>query len=169
MPFTCHSRTKIASQSALCLYNKSTLPSSQKRVDYFQSLSRKARLISPIGEKPRAIATTLEVTVTVSKANVFKWMLLNYYDLKIELFHSYLQHHGTNQTMGRNSSNFQILLDCLVMNGIKNIITSHWPVVLYKSPYVFGTFKLIRPVAPNLEFRLQTGFLYAVMFSWVFL
>jgi len=33
-------------------------------VDYFQSLSRKARLITPIGEKPRAIATTLEVTVT---------------------------------------------------------------------------------------------------------
>jgi len=34
-------------------------------VDYFQSLSRKARLITPIGEKPRAIATTLEVTVTI--------------------------------------------------------------------------------------------------------
>jgi len=40
-------------------------------VDYFQSLSRKARLITPIGEKPRAIATTLEVTVTQNIEKVF--------------------------------------------------------------------------------------------------
>ena len=69
------------SKSALCLYlsqqNKKTqvsrpcaftinqlCASFMKRVDYFQSLSREARLITPIGEKPRAIATTLEVTVT---------------------------------------------------------------------------------------------------------
>jgi len=39
-------------------------------VDYFQSLSRKARLITPIGEKPRAIATTLEVTVTLGTKQI---------------------------------------------------------------------------------------------------
>jgi len=39
-------------------------------VDYFQSLSRKARLITPIGEQPRAIATTLEVIVTGGMSTV---------------------------------------------------------------------------------------------------
>jgi len=41
-------------------------------VDYFQSLSREARLITPIGARPRASATTLEVTVTTTTDLMFR-------------------------------------------------------------------------------------------------
>jgi len=43
---------------------------------------------------------------------------LDYYDLKIKVFYSYLQHYGTNQAMWRNNSNFQTYFDCIVMNSI---------------------------------------------------
>jgi len=50
-------------------------------------------------------------------------------DLKIKVFYSYLQHYETTQAMRPNSSNLKILPDFIVMNGIKNIIASHSPVL----------------------------------------
>ena len=47
------------------------------------------------------------------KLNVFA---LHYYEFKIKLLHSYLQKYGT--TVRQNCRNFQVLLDCIVMNGI---------------------------------------------------
>jgi len=35
-----------------------------------------------------------------------------------EVFYSHLQKYGTNQTIRSNRSNFQILLNCIVMNAI---------------------------------------------------
>jgi len=43
---------------------------------------------------------------------------LDYYDLKIKVFYSYLQHYGANQAMWRNCSNFYILFDFIVVNSI---------------------------------------------------
>jgi len=54
----------------------------------------------------------------------------DYYDLKTEVFYSYLQHYGTNQAMWRKCSN---LGDCLIVllwiAFSENIITSHWPLL----------------------------------------
>jgi len=46
-------------------------------------------------------------------------------DLKTEVFYSHLWHYRTTQTVRPDCSNFWILHDCIVLNGIKNIITSH--------------------------------------------
>jgi len=61
---------------------------------------------------------------------------LDYYDLKIKVFYSYLHHYGTNQAMWQNCSNFHILFDCIIMNSIfRKCITSHWPVKWASLPF----------------------------------
>jgi len=72
--------------------------------------------------------------------------------LKIKVFYSYLQHHGIAQATGKNRSNFQILLDCIVTNGIFKkyyYITLTCTVSLR---YRFGTFKTIWPMTSNQGF-----------------
>ena len=65
LPVTAEQKTRVSRPCAFTINQLSA--SFTKRVDYFQSLSREARLITPIGEKPRAIVTTLEVTVIHSQ------------------------------------------------------------------------------------------------------
>ena len=72
---------------------------------------------------------------------------LDYCDLKIKEFYSYLQHYGTNQAIRRNRSNFQVLLECIHLKMLLHHID-----LLYKLRCLFGTFKMIWPVAPNLAF-----------------
>jgi len=46
---------------------------------------------------------------------------LDFCELKIEVFYSHVKTYGTAQATRRNCSNFQILLVCVVINGLKNI------------------------------------------------
>jgi len=62
--FTCHSRTKKTQVSRPYAFTINQLCLLHKNEWTFQSLSREARLITPIGARPRASSTTLEVTVT---------------------------------------------------------------------------------------------------------
>ena len=52
--------------------------------------------------------------------------------------------------MRQNCSNFQILLDCIVTNGIIQKILLHHIGLFCQLP--FGIFKTILPMVPNLGF-----------------
>jgi len=84
---------------------------------------------------------------------------LDYCDLTNKVIYSLWDHNA----MGRNCSNFQILLDCIVTNGISRIVLHHVD-LFYKMRYLYGTFKMIWSVAPNLEFCPRSGF--SILF-WV--
>jgi len=56
--------------------------------------------------------------------------------------------------MKRNRSNFQILLDCVVLNGIKKILLYHIDLFCVLRHH-FGTLIMIWPKAPNLGFCPQ--------------
>jgi len=73
--------------------------------------------------------------------------------------------------MRRNRSNIPVLVDCIAMNGIKNIITSHWLVLQVALPLWYFQSDLTSGDKPgilllDLGFQCLQVFLLKIRVFW---